>query len=391
MRYVKPHYYDKFSCTAGQCPDTCCAEWLITIDDASLERYAGFKSGFGSRLAGAIDWEEGCFLQYKGRCSLLNENGLCDMVAELGEEYLCETCSRYPRHVEEFKGVRELSLSLSCPAAAEIILGCGEGLRLLQEEDEVKEPLKEEFEDFDLELFHRLQEWREILFRVIQDKETEAGSTEGNMGGGPSIERRMHMALELAGRLQICVDAGKASDMNGVLREFSTVYNDGIHEGEHVFDEKRRFFRMREGFAVLQGLERLRDEWEEVLSGTWNTLYARGEAHYLKVRGIFLKEYGAGGRFYEDWNRFLENLLLFFLYTYFCGAVYDDWVYSKVALAVFSAVYIQEFVMFCYISSDKSIDKGDWVELAYRYAREIEHSDNNLNLLEELLQNSRLA
>ena len=27
MRYLKPHYYDKFVCTAGDCPDSCCAGW----------------------------------------------------------------------------------------------------------------------------------------------------------------------------------------------------------------------------------------------------------------------------------------------------------------------------------------------------------------------------
>ena len=25
MKYLKPHFYDKFICTAGDCPDTCCA------------------------------------------------------------------------------------------------------------------------------------------------------------------------------------------------------------------------------------------------------------------------------------------------------------------------------------------------------------------------------
>ena len=36
MRYLKPHFYDKFVCTAGACPDTCCAGWQIMIDEESL-------------------------------------------------------------------------------------------------------------------------------------------------------------------------------------------------------------------------------------------------------------------------------------------------------------------------------------------------------------------
>ena len=33
--------------------------------------------------------------------------------------------------------------------------------------------------------------------------------------------------------------------------------------------------------------------------------------------------------------------------------------------------------------ADKHIDMQECVELAYRYAREVEHSDENLNVLEE--------
>ena len=45
MRYLKPHFYDKFVCTAGDCPDTCCAGWQIMIDDASLEKYKNVQGG----------------------------------------------------------------------------------------------------------------------------------------------------------------------------------------------------------------------------------------------------------------------------------------------------------------------------------------------------------
>lgn len=46
MKYLKPHFYDKFICTAGDCPDTCCAGWQIMIDEESLERYGKETSEF---------------------------------------------------------------------------------------------------------------------------------------------------------------------------------------------------------------------------------------------------------------------------------------------------------------------------------------------------------
>ena len=149
MRYLKPHYYDKFVCTAGDCPDSCCAGWQIVIDEASLERYGNEKSEFGTRLRNSIDWDEECFYQNNRRCAFLNEENLCDLYKALGPDSLCDTCRMYPRHTEEYEGLRELSLSLSCPEAARIILSCKEPVRFLEEEDD----LEDDFEEFDYDVF----------------------------------------------------------------------------------------------------------------------------------------------------------------------------------------------------------------------------------------------
>lgn len=123
MQYTVPHYYKKFRCIAGECPDTCCAGWQIQIDPASLRKYKKTKGPLGSRLKNEINWKEGCFRQYGGRCAFLNEGDLCDLYLEGGgERAFCRTCRTYPRHIEEFEGLREISLSLSCPAAADLIL-----------------------------------------------------------------------------------------------------------------------------------------------------------------------------------------------------------------------------------------------------------------------------
>ena len=129
MRYLKPYFYDQFVCTAGDCPDTCCAGWQIVIDEDSLERYGNEKSEFGKRLRNSIDWEEECFYQNNRRCAFLNDENLCDLYKALGPDSLCDTCRLYPRHTEEYEGLRELSLSsparklhgLSCPAKSRCV------------------------------------------------------------------------------------------------------------------------------------------------------------------------------------------------------------------------------------------------------------------------------
>ena len=140
MQYTVPHYYKKFTCLSGDCPDTCCAGWQIQIDPVSLKKYRKTEGPLGARLHNEIDWEESCFRQYNGRCAFLNEENLCDLYTEGGgEKAFCRTCRTYPRHIEEFEGLREISLSLSCPAAARLILECQEPVRFLHKKNDKEE------------------------------------------------------------------------------------------------------------------------------------------------------------------------------------------------------------------------------------------------------------
>ena len=121
MDYLFPDYYRKFHCAGGGCPLTCCGGWQSCIDPASLDRYRKTKGPLGARLQNEIDWREGCFRQYGGKCALLSEEGLCDLYSEGGgRKAFCTACRDFPRHLEEFKGVREVSLSLSCQEAESI-------------------------------------------------------------------------------------------------------------------------------------------------------------------------------------------------------------------------------------------------------------------------------
>ena len=158
MEITRPDYYKEFSCIAGACPDTCCAGWQIVIDDKSLKKYKRVKGTFRNRLHNDIDWKEKVFRQYEKRCAFLNEDSLCDIYSEVGKRMLCDTCRKYPRHIEEFEGLREYSLSLSCPEAARILLGRRE--KVTFQTAEVPSP-EETYDDFDYMLFTALEDTRE--------------------------------------------------------------------------------------------------------------------------------------------------------------------------------------------------------------------------------------
>ena len=377
MRYLKPYFYDSFVCTGGSCPDTCCAGWQIMIDEDSLDRYGNEPGEFGKILRNSIDWEEECFYQNDHRCAFLNNENLCDIYRVLGADALCDTCRLYPRHTEEYEGLRELSLSFSCPEATKIILSCKEPIRFLEEETDEED----DFEEFDFMMFSRLEDTRDILFAVLQDRSL-------------SLTLRMAVAEQLAEQFQICMEEQREFDIDDLLRCCRS------HQKEntlHVVVSKclsgkgvnaaslQQWEQQKKELQVLRGLERLRPEWNQILDGAEKWLYQEGREKYQHVCEGFHRMYGALCSHKAVWENLGEQLLMSFVYTYFCGAVYDDMVCSKMELALFSVRWIQEFLIVRWLENGKTLSMQDVEEITWRYAREIEHSDNNLNALEDWL------
>jgi len=56
------------------------------------------------------------------QCSMLTEERLCRIQAQLGESFLPHSCAIYPRIVNSIAGVEDKSLALSCPEAARLVL-----------------------------------------------------------------------------------------------------------------------------------------------------------------------------------------------------------------------------------------------------------------------------
>ena len=347
MLHLKSSNFDKFHCIADQCPMSCCHGWQIVIDDESLHRYKNEENSMKERLEQSIDWEESCFYQKNGRCVMLNDNELCDLQLTLGEDALCTTCQRYPRHVEEFEDVREWSLSLSCPEAARIILENKESLSFIQWDEKEED----DFEDFDFLLYTNLTDAREILFQIIQDRNI-------------SFYIKAYYMLNFAEKMQIYLDDGDFSSMEDLLSQYrkrlesQTLFDMNLdimdqnficHNSEDIF--------AKEQFETLFDLEQLNPEWINLLNIT-------KENFVYKISFDSKKEIQA------------EQLLMFFVYTYFCGAVYDNMIYAKVLFAISCVYWIFQVENSCFMEADSII------KASYLFAREIEHSDDNLNTLE---------
>ena len=367
MEYTYPSYFYDFHCEASACKDTCCAAWEIMIDPVSLKKYKKYPKPFGSRLKNCINWKRKSFEQYEGRCAFLNEENLCDIYTEAGKEMLCKTCTRYPRHYEEYENLREVSLSLSCPAAARLILGTDTPMTF---EGSFRKTPEEEYEEFDFFLFTKLEEIRDYLYEVVQNRELD-------------IRHRMALILAATHDLQSRITRSMLYEVDGLLEKYQ--------ESEFLEKAQKRFARqygnienrrqvMRDLMRRLYRLEVMRPQWTEFVHQQEQKLYVQlSTAEYellCQEFDIYMKE-----RSYE-----YEQLLMYFLFTYFCGAVYDENAFGKVKFAVFCTLLIRELGMGLWMEHGKMFTLDDQIDVAHCLSREIEHSDPNLNLLDEMME-----
>ena len=364
MEYTIPHYFEQFRCVAAECEDTCCAGWQIVIDDETLEKYKNVGGAFGNRLRNSIDWEKGCFCQYDKRCAFLNDDNLCDLHMEAGEHMLCNTCRDYPRHMEEFEGLREGSLSLSCIEAAKIILGCKEPVQFLKFQDDVED---EEYEEFDYLLFTKLMDAREKMIAMLQNREIR-------------MELRMAAVLQLAGQMQEALEQGEAFQMDGLIENFgSEAFFAKLQEDtKDAMSDIEYCATKRKMFRVFGKLEILKSDWPEYVKRAERVLYGEGQGVYDEQFKKFQKMKSS------EMDVWIEQLMVYFVFTYFCGAVYDENILGKMQIAVVSTTLVLELAFAKWMEEGSQLAFEQFVDIAHRVSREFEHSDLNLLRLEKI-------
>ena len=327
MIYRKQKDFDNFKCIADKCPKSCCIGWQIMIDEDSLDKYATTSGDFGHRLKSSINYEEGSFLQNNTRCSMLNETGLCDLQSTLGESYLCNTCRKYPRHVEEFQDIREYSLSLSCPEAVRMLMAPDYSFSFEETEDDIFDD-PEEFEDFDFLLFDKLEYARDKMIELAKDSSLP-------------FSERLERIRSSAFALQNLYDEGEIFEMDNISYEDKSTIS-----LEYAMS----------GLDTLLELEVLEESWHETIRETisyWNNNLAK--------------------QFSEDATFVFEKILISLLFNYFCGAVYDGQIYARAMIAIMSTHWIMMI--------QAAHPNMDLAQNIYLYSREVEHSDTNVNTL----------
>lgn len=356
MKYLWPLDVQGFACLGGECPASCCRGMEIFIDEDSLRRYQRTGGEMGERLRRGIRWREGTFRQGEGGCAMLTPKGLCFLWEELGEESLCETCRTYPLHVEEFPFAREMTLGLSCPAAARCLLSAplGIGERVLEKEEE--EELS--FEEGEEELYTVLSRVRGELVSFAE--------------GEAALEEKLGLVLETGGTLQRAYDEGIPleeaweKERNMPQREKKDL------EGEES-SLSGAFSLFFEGRGVLSGL------WREGPLAAWEKEIEGFLALPQKEREAAGRDLRRRASAWEDlsYERALSHVLAYYEAVFLPGACYTGEIEACALLGPF-ALFWQETLLGARLRAGKEAGEAEFYEAACALSRYLEHDDEVL-------------
>ena len=392
MKVRRPEYYDRFRCIAGACSDSCCIGWEIDIDEEKEALYRKVPGALGQRMKRCIDWEEGHFiLQGKEeRCPFLNQENLCDLILELGEESLCDICREHPRFYDWFDSLTEAGLGLCCEAAGRLVLAQEEPVRFVTEacpepedgaeagetetgeaeareaetgEAEARETKNGEAEieevesgDVEAELLNILFFARDTAFAILQNREI-------------SIWDRLRRFMDYAEELQEMLEFGILEE----IQETAAYYR------ENPADEPEKPEMSADVYSgilkLCRALEPIDESWPEKLS----------DLEALAAQPELLKETKeALSKAVKDRDYEYEHLAVYFVYRYFMKCRFDGDVRAKAALVLF-CLYLIHLLDVETFRQNGSLSKEDRVQNAKLCSKEIEYSEENLDLLAETL------
>lgn len=445
MKVRVPNYFNEFKCIASECEDTCCAGWEIVIDDETHKRYENVEGEFGEILRSKIVKSDGenIFLLNNGNCSFLNEKKMCEIYINLGENHLCYTCQQFPRYTEEFLELKEVGLSLSCPEAARIILRKAENTTFnLSEEVNCENEIKEELEDdlslsceninfsncdlckssnlknsenskcfnlsesenrecFDLknsedsecnnsevgsftddedyfdegideEILSEFLECRNIVFNIIERNDLDLGT-------------KAALALEFVKEVQNKIDLGDMDEIPELMEEYrdENFINILIEELEGFKGkESIKHKNLCEYLKIYKSIKHINSN--DPLGLEKALKYFEGNEEFYLIKHKEFNDY-----YKENLYKF-KNILVYFIFRYFMKAIFDYDVSAKIKLAIISTLMIKELAVVRFIENNNEFTEEDMVEVSRIYSKDIEHSDENIENLQEIFETEEI-
>lgn len=327
-----PTYYKEFNCIASKCKSSCCsAGWEILIDKETSEFYKSIPGEFGDKLRSNIDFSNQVKfkLESNGRCPFLNDENLCDIYINLGQEHLCQICTDHPRFYECFKDRIECGLGVYCEEACRIILSQDKKFTTYTEKTSEK---------FDCD-------YNEKIYKYIRGNRAKIIDYLSNES--INLNQRIADVLWFAHTLQQNIDSSMLDDED--IFKVTSVETKKI---EPIFN-------------YLLKLEQNDQNWFNYLTES------------LEIYKNNIEKFIAFEKENPQIQKYLKNLSIYYIYRYFLRGIYSEDIISPVKFMAIS-IAVVKILLFSKWIKQGFINFSDCIYVIKKYAEEIECNDDNI-------------
>ena len=406
-------FYKDFTCIAGECHHSCCrGGWELDMDDETWELYQKAEGSFGDHIRQHLETieEDGetfnTICLEDSHCPFLNERGLCDIILNMGESAISVVCTEYPRYTQRMGQHTERTLSLSCEEVGRLLFSKKDKLSMSEDEDVLPdEDYEDEIDGEILELIRQkaigiLQNRQFDINRRIQEYMIFCGRTQDYVNRLEESDEEEEELKEFLNGYKAFEDGGDNQPLNEHVRNSVDVKENeqqsnlsmddsgengalSMNRDDLSIEKKTPDMLSADAFSpewkamILDAYEErlemldlmtvLDDEWQNVMNA-----FREHEEDYVDLYKAFMIRRD-GGR-----NLAYEHLMSYFTYRYFPRALQDGNVLGKAQFSLLSFLVIRDMDI---------MELGeDHIDTSRKYSREVEHADDNVDILmEELL------
>lgn len=227
-------------------------------------------------------------------------------------------------------------------------------------------------EGIDEEVLSEFLECRNIVFNIIERNDLDLGT-------------KVALALEFVKEVQNKIDLGDMDEIPELMEEYrdENFINTLIKELED--------FKGKESIKHKNLCEYL-NVYKKIKHINSNDPLGLGKAlkYFEGNEEFYLRKYKEFNEYYKENLYKFKNILVYFIFRYFMKAIFDYDVSAKIKLAIISTLMIKELAVVRFIENNNEFTEEDMVEVSRIYSKDIEHSDENIENLQEIFETEEI-
>ena len=372
-----PKYFKDFKCIGGECTDSCCIGWDIDIDKTTFRQYykvkdADMKKMFQKNVhnneyctSDDIDYGQ---VKLKGskRCPFLDDKNYCVIHSKLGEDYLSNVCTSFPRITNKVDGLYELSLDVSCPEAARILLLKEEGIEF----EERKEPLGKHIVSVEINtkdkdnnpLVEHFNAMRELSIKIVQNRNY-------------SIDERLYMLGEFINDLENEAESN-CDNLESFIKNYDIEFDKESHSKNTMnYIIQIDFFNKILGLIDIEK-EVDSDKFKELTRVVRKSFNLENFGEVLKEQDFYIDKFEEYNKEIIEKNSYIfENYLVNFIYSNLFPFSEVESIFDGYTMLLMRYELIKFYLMGMYMN-DKKQNVMEIVEFIQLFSKVVGHHRN---------------